>query len=294
MNFNRNSSPDAHDPSPGEQPRAQGAIQSWLSRYRWVPYALPLLVYMFSAQLEPNPTTDTRDTSASVEPGGNQSDPFADDPPDTPPADRFSPAKPGLSYPLVYALRIALTIIAMSLVWPAYRQFPWRVSGLSLAVGAFGAVVWIGLATLQRDALPLPAAAAQWLGGVRAGYDPLTSFREQPLALAGFLAVRFLGLALIVPIIEEFFLRGFLMRFVMQADWWNVTIGSVSTAAIVAMLAYALLTHPSEMLAALAWFSLVTWLVARTKNVWDAVAAHAVTNLLLGVWVLWSRQWWLW
>jgi CAAX prenyl protease-like protein len=294
MNFNRNSTSDPHDPSPGEQPRATGAIQSWLSRYRWVPYVLPLLVYMFSAQLEPSPTNDTRDTSVNVEQDGNQSDPFADDPPDKPPAGRFSPAKTGLSYPLVYALRIALTIIAMALVWPAYRQFPWRVSGLSLVVGAVGAVVWVGLATLQRDSLPLPAAAAQWLGGARAGYDPLTSLGGQPLALAGFLAVRFLGLALIVPMIEEFFLRGFLMRFVTQADWWNVTIGSVSAAAIVAMLAYALLTHPSEMLAALAWFSLVTWLVARTKNIWDGVAAHAVTNFLLGVWVLGSRQWWLW
>jgi CAAX prenyl protease-like protein len=251
---------------------------------------------MLSAQLEPSTGADRRDTSPEVEqPNANgNSDPFADDTPDTPRDAGFAPAARWLSYSLVYALRIALTIVAMALVWPAYRQFPWHVHWLSLVVGAFGALVWIGLATLQRDALQLPEAVAQWLGGARAGYDPLTNLRGQPLALAGFLAVRFLGLALIVPIIEEFFLRGFLMRFVAQADWWNVTIGSVSAAAIVTMLAYALLTHPSEMLAALAWFSGVTWLVARTKNIWDAVAAHAVTNFLLGLWVLWNRQWWLW
>jgi hypothetical protein len=38
----------------------------------------------------------------------------------------------------------------------------------------------------------------------------------------------------------------------------------------------------------------VTLLVARTKNIWDAVLAHATTNLLLGIWVLGTRQWWLW
>jgi membrane protease YdiL (CAAX protease family) len=51
--------------------------------------------------------------------------------------------------------------------------------------------------------------------------------------------------------------------------------------------------HP-EKLAALVWFSLVTWLMWRTRNIWDCVAAHAVTNLLLGIYVVTQHQWQLW
>ena len=49
-----------------------------------------------------------------------------------------------------------------------------------------------------------------------------------------------------------------------------------------------------EAIAAIAWFSLVTVLMVRTKNVWDCVVAHAVTNLLLGIYVIWFEQWQLW
>ena len=50
----------------------------------------------------------------------------------------------------------------------------------------------------------------------------------------------------------------------------------------------------TEALAAIAWFSLVTWLVNRTGKFWDAVVAHAVTNLLLGIYVCTYSQWQLW
>ena len=49
--------------------------------------------------------------------------------------------------------------------------------------------------------------------------------------------------------------------------------------------------HPAEILAAAVWFSAVTWLMYKTRNIWDCVAAHAVTNLLLGVWVVFSGEW---
>ena len=58
--------------------------------------------------------------------------------------------------------------------------------------------------------------------------------------------------------------------------------------------AYALMTHTSEPLAAVVWFSMVTWLYVRTKSIWDCVVAHAVTNLLLGIYVIWTGSWYLW
>jgi uncharacterized protein len=97
-----------------------------------------------------------------------------------------------------------------------------------------------------------------------------------------------------VPLIEEFFLRGFLMRLVASGNWWRLPLNQINTAAIATGTLYGVLSHPAEMFAAAVWFSLVTWLMMKTGNIWDCVAAHAVTNLLLGVYVLWSHQWALW
>ena len=44
----------------------------------------------------------------------------------------------------------------------------------------------------------------------------------------------------------------------------------------------------------LLWFGLVSWLMNKTGSLWDCVVAHAVTNLLLGIYVLIFAQWHLW
>lgn len=103
--------------------------------------------------------------------------------------------------------------------------------------------------------------------------------------------VRFIGLALVVPVIEEFFIRGFLMRFVMARDWWKVPFGQVTMTAVVVGTVFPMLSHPAELLAAAVWFSMVTWLMVRTRNIWDCVAAHMVTNFLLGVYVVTTGEW---
>jgi membrane protease YdiL (CAAX protease family) len=81
------------------------------------------------------------------------------------------------------------------------------------------------------------------------------------------------------------------LGFVMQADWWEVPFGRVNAVAVLAGTIVPMLMHPAELLAAAVWFSLITWLMVRTKNLWDCIAAHAVTNLLLGVYVVLSGQW---
>lgn len=285
----------ASNAAAGDVVGPQGVWSQFLARHRWIGFVLPFVVYMLAGQLE-QPAAEPPPPIAAAD---AEDDPFADDETDTTPGDGFAASSSSTvshasRYPIAYAIRIGLTIAAMLLVLPVYRQFQLRVSWLAFAIGAIGAPLWIGLCHLQRSYVALPESVAAWIGGARHGYDPFAVLGDQPAMLALFLAVRFLGLALIVPIIEEFFLRGFLARFVADADWWKIPIGAASATSIGAIVAYAVLTHPTELIAAAAWFLLVTWLVARSKNIWDAVAAHATTNLLLGIWVLTSKQFWLW
>jgi hypothetical protein len=65
----------------------------------------------------------------------------------------------------------------------------------------------------------------------------------------------------------------------------------VTTTAVLVAPIYGMLTHPAELVAAAVWFSLVTWLMVKTKNIWDCVVAHGVTNLLLGIWVVITGEW---
>jgi membrane protease YdiL (CAAX protease family) len=202
-------------------------------------------------------------------------------------------------YPYVYTAKIALTIAAMIYVLPGYRQFPFRISLLAIGVGVVGGVLWIAICNLR-----LEDYVVEWLGpksrvvsllglGERSAYNPLDQLAATPAWAYTFLAIRFLGLVLIVPVIEEFFLRGFLMRYVMNPSWWEVPFGEANRAAILLGTLFPVLYHP-EKLAALVWFSLVTWLMLRTRNIWDCVAAHAITNAMLGIWVVSQGEWRLW
>ena len=48
--------------------------------------------------------------------------------------------------------------------------------------------------------------------------------------------------------------------------------------------------HPAELFAAIAWFGMMAGLYAKTKNLWDCVVAHMVTNGLLGLYVMTSAN----
>jgi uncharacterized protein len=196
-------------------------------------------------------------------------------------------------YPIVYTIKIIATIAAMILVMPGYWVFPLRLNWIAIAVGVVGVVLWIGICKLQLEQrLLVPMGLGSVVGmGARTGFNPLEQLKDNPSWAYQFLAIRLFGLAIIVPIIEEFFLRGFLVRFVMDVDWFKIPFGRVDKLGLITSVAFPMLMHPGELFAAFVWFSLVTWLMIRTKNIWDCVAAHAVTNGLLGAYVLWSGEW---
>lgn len=317
---------DIAGPSLPPEERAQPLPQGWLSRWPWIPFLLPMIVFMVLTSFEPTPPKksslsgaqlDTLDfvepdlpgSTASAELDSSEAEEFFDHSRE---GGLLFPAINYRYYPAVYSVKILLTLATMLLVLPAYRTFPWRVSGLSVAVGVVGVVLWIVLCHLQLEQKlvgPLDRFLGSFIPGLedgetpsiglmsllgageRSAYNPLEQLRNNPAWAWGFLAIRFFGLAAVVPVIEEFFLRGFLMRFVIHEKWWQVPFGTVNLAAVIAGTAVPMLMHPGELLAAMVWFSMVTWLMVRTRNIWDCVVAHAVTNLLLGVYVVLSGHW---
>ncbi len=204
---------------------------------------------------------------------------------------------PYSAYPAVYALKILLTCVAIGLVWPVWRQFPLRVSLLAVLVGMGGWIIWLGFGGLDLERKWLePIGLGGFLDlGARSGINPFRTFLHQPAwMLWGFIALRLFGMVVVVALVEEFFLRGFLMRYVQQADWWQAPVGSLSLTALIACVVYAVLSHPAELFAASLWFLFVTLLAYKTKNIWDCVLAHATTNALLGAYILLLAEWKYW
>jgi len=268
---------------------------------RWpgLTYVLPFLVYMiFNAGIESRLETKEQ----AYAPGGTLGEPKEED---TKPLEELTQEQreereerrgrmPYRYYPYVYTTKIVLTVLAMLFVLPGYLTWrPVRISGLSLAVGVIGVVLWIGICKLNLEQKVLvPMGLGSVVGmGARPGFNPLEQIQDNPAWAYGFLTIRLLGLAIIVPIIEEFFTRGFLVRFVMDVDWFRIPFGKLNRLGWITAIGFPMLMHPGELFAAFVWFGLITWLMVRTRNIWDCVAAHAVTNAILGAYVLATGEW---
>lgn len=196
------------------------------------------------------------------------------------------------SYPFLYTLKIILVFA----LWCSFRkQYPALTTdgfALGVLVGVVGVVVWIGLWQLNLES-HLQGILPGWLYSPdRVGFDPFTAI-DSPAAAWAFIAIRLCGLAIVVPLMEEVFWRGFLIRYLVSDDFENVPIGRYTLLSFTVVTLFFTLAHP-ELLAAVVWCAGINLLLYRTKNLWACIIAHAVTNLLLGVYILATDAWVLW
>lgn len=184
-------------------------------------------------------------------------------------------------YPTLYSIACLAAFAAMVFVLPVYfKRVPFRVSFLAVALGVIGVVLWVGIWWLNKE-FGFGNTAS------RAAFNPLEELKDTPTWMWTFLGIRLLGMVIVVPVVEEFFLRGFLMRYCEDIDWDEIPIGEATWRGWAGILAYAAFSHV-EVVAALVWFGMVTWMYLKTKNIWDCVVTHAITNGLLAAFVLWT------
>lgn len=138
----------------------------------------------------------------------------------------------------------------------------------------------------------------RWAGIVARndGFDPDVIDRHSFWWMAA-VGMRFLRMVVIVPLVEEIFWRGFLMRYVIAGErpFEAVPFGTHHWKAFVIVTAGVVLIHnPEDYAGALVWGTLMYVLAVRTRSLGACVTMHAVGNLLLGVYVLQTRQWGFW
>lgn len=230
-------------------------------------------------------------------------------------------------YPAIYAVKLFLTGACLLFFANAYRRYFSSFSRWGVLAGVLGAVVWIALAQFSLPGAPAGSGSVvdnsqnqsdrtqittegnpqtretrgetsedgfsawtRWLTPARPAFNPFAAKSEAPLWAWTFFVVRMAGLVLIVPLMEELFLRGFAFRFVCAENWEVLPIGTTAPIVWALTVIYPVLTHP-EIFAGIVWFTGITVLAKKTGSLGDCVVAHAITNAALGFWVLYSGQW---
>ena len=107
------------------------------------------------------------------------------------------------------------------------------------------------------------------------------------------IVVRTLGAGLVVPVMEELFWRGFLMRWIDQRDFASRDPRQSSLFAVLASSGVFALAHDLWLAGLLAGL-IFAWLYRRTGQLWVAIVAHAVANITLATWVVSQRAWSFW
>ncbi|MBV9491054.1 MAG: CAAX prenyl protease-related protein [Verrucomicrobia bacterium] len=159
-----------------------------------------------------------------------------------------------------------------------------RATGLrfALAVGVFVLLVWVAPQTLHLA----PPRTDGFNPGLLSG---------SPGLYAASLTLRFLRLVVVVPMLEEVFWRGFMLRVLIRADFAAVPFGTFTwtSCAGVAFL-FSVEHQPADWPAGFVAGWLYNLVAYRTRNLGACVLAHAVTNLGLGIYVCATRQWGFW
>jgi CAAX prenyl protease-like protein len=109
------------------------------------------------------------------------------------------------------------------------------------------------------------------------------------------LAFRLARMIVIVPLIEEIFWRGFLLRYLVKDDFRSVPFGTFTWRSfLITTFAFCLEHHSADWPAAAITGALYNLTAYRTRSLAACIAAHAVTNLALALYILQTKQWGFW
>jgi hypothetical protein len=190
-------------------------------------------------------------------------------------------------YPWTYPVKTVLTAWLLWKLWRHYTPIRWTWLWLGLVFGVVGVVQWVGMEQF---------ILTHWPNYPHMSHDVFVPPEHyHGAALWAFIGVRWAGASLVVPVMEELFWRDFLWRMILapndfklaavgEWDWKTFVIVAVAFGAGVHI----------EWITAIVWGAIIGLLLVWTRSLGACIVAHAVTNFLLGAYVLYSGQWHFW
>lgn len=184
-----------------------------------------------------------------------------------------------LSQLAIYPLKTIAVGLSLIYYWKHYRhEIKFSFDWIAILSGVAVFLVWI-----------LPEGLYPQIGHSEFNPYALANGRDVHFAIA----FRLIGAALVVPVMEELFWRSFAMRFVIRSDFKTLPLGYFSRFSFIFVSVIFGFEHHRWLVGIIAGM-VYAGLLYRRKNLFDSIASHSVTNLLLGIYVLTTHQWSFW
>lgn len=161
---------------------------------------------------------------------------------------------------------------------------------------AIGSVV-LGLAVCAMWVAPdllVPGWRSHWMFQNSITGTITNSISAADLADPLVVVLRIVRAALLVPILEELFWRGWLPRWIVNPDWQKVELGRYTTMAFLASSVLFAVEHGPYWEVGLLCGFIYNWWFWRTKSLGDIVLVHAVTNGALSAFVFATGKYEYW
>ncbi len=201
----------------------------------------------------------------------------------------------------MYALRTALTAIFLGAFWWLSRRWSLDNTAWGQAVlpkilwgvlgGALVCVLWI---LPEQWAVYRDFSLLGFLGLGGSGAPTGEPSPYEPAVCGWTLTwIKLIGSAFIIAPVEEIFFRSFLYRWLQKSDWTNVDLRRFDWSAFLWMVGLFALEHHTRLLAGAMAGACYGYLAIR-RGLGAAILAHIVTNLLLGLYVIYTGKWGFW
>ena len=182
----------------------------------------------------------------------------------------------------IFPLQTLLCGALLVRYWPLYQFSRPAKPVFTLFIAALVLIIWI---SPQAFFGALPRLD---------GFNP-DLFQNNRAVYAVTLVLRFMRLVVVVPLLEEIFWRGFLMRDLIRQDFEKVPMGAFSPFSFLAVTVLFGLAHfGPDFWPAILTGVLYNLVACRTRSLSSCVLAHAVTNLILGLYIMQTKQWGFW
>ena len=198
----------------------------------------------------------------------------------------------GPKLPIVASWEAALRVLVLGalcvICWPRELPVVPKYAFASAIIGAAVFVLWIA------PDLVFPGYRSSALFSNSIVGQPHSSIQPDALRSAWILGWRTARAVVIVPIVEELFWRGWLMRWLIDTDFQKIPVGTYSTFSFwLTAVLFASEHGPYWDVGLITGIIYNLWAM-RSHSIADCVLMHAVTNAILSAFVISSAQWQYW
>jgi CAAX prenyl protease-like protein len=198
---------------------------------------------------------------------------------------KFVPA----AYPVSYVVKTVVVAALLFAFRKHYTKVRWNYWWLGVIVGVVGIFQWVPMQLWLQSHFEFFKPPAP--------EDVFNPYRDiaSPGMRNAFLAVRIMGAVLLVPVMEELFWRDFLWRQVIAPnDFKLASVGEPDLKAVLIVSGAFAFVHGNWWLTSIVWALMIAGLLVYTRSLGACIIAHAVTNLLLALYVLKTHDWAFW